>query len=281
MESNNDFILVKRGRRKCVRKSDPGNSDTLPKGLQKDKATDDFDVDSFKSTLANRKSRVGDFVDEILRNRTLSNYLERFKYLNIACYGLGKFSRCSTARCQLALLLVLIDKLNSKFDMKISFVKCFDPIFNNFEKCWISDNFLISKSEMANDRCLYTGKNDEDLLTLFYMPHSGRPMYNNVLYANWSAEQLSRICVFGNTFSTIIQQRLFHSKNNRSLKNLHATVENQLVEEIILPDFDAEENVFNDTAIHIFRKTNLTRFDFQKNTFEQPIYDSVTEIILD
>jgi hypothetical protein len=38
--------------------------------------------------------------------------------------------------------------------------------------------------------------------TLFYMPHCARDMYNNVLWANWSVDALSRVLILGNRFSS-------------------------------------------------------------------------------
>ena len=46
--------------------------------------------------------------------------------------------------------------------------------------------------------CKYTTKE----CTLFYMPHCGIAMYNNLLWANWDPSILSKIAIVGNRFSS-------------------------------------------------------------------------------
>lgn len=46
----------------------------------------------------------------------------------------------------------------------------------------------------------------EDGMTLFYMPHCGHVLYNNVLWANWGPG-VSRVCIVGNSFARIMRQR--------------------------------------------------------------------------
>lgn len=46
--------------------------------------------------------------------------------------------------------------------------------------------------------CKYTTKE----CTLFYMPHCGIAMYNNLLWANWDPATLSDMAVIGNRFSS-------------------------------------------------------------------------------
>lgn len=36
--------------------------------------------------------------------------------------------------------------------------------------------------------------------TVFYMPHCGTALYNNLLWSNWSADALSRVVIIGNSF---------------------------------------------------------------------------------
>lgn len=36
--------------------------------------------------------------------------------------------------------------------------------------------------------------------TVFYLPHCGTALYNNLLWSNWSAAALSRMVIVGNSF---------------------------------------------------------------------------------
>ncbi len=47
--------------------------------------------------------------------------------------------------------------------------------------------------------------------TLFFMPHCGRAMYNNLLWANWSPEKLAHTAIIGNSFSSYLE-RCVHSR---------------------------------------------------------------------
>lgn len=42
--------------------------------------------------------------------------------------------------------------------------------------------------------------------TLFYMPHCGRAMYNNLLWANWSPQDLSQLALIGNSFQSYMER---------------------------------------------------------------------------
>lgn len=36
--------------------------------------------------------------------------------------------------------------------------------------------------------------------TIFYMPHCGTALYNNLLWRNWSVDALSKVVIIGNSF---------------------------------------------------------------------------------
>ena len=39
--------------------------------------------------------------------------------------------------------------------------------------------------------------------TLFYMPHCGKALYNNLLWANWTPELLTNLLIIGNSFQHV------------------------------------------------------------------------------
>ena len=140
---------------------------------------------------------------------------------------------CSIAQQQLALLLLLLDELKPPQSCWV-----YDPVLTEQERAAIgksgcalfttNDVRLISapscnhscpckwlhakcngnihtihrttynKLYTALQMCKYTTKE----CTLFYMPHCGIAMYNNLLWANWDHSILSKIAIIGNRFSS-------------------------------------------------------------------------------
>ena len=47
--------------------------------------------------------------------------------------------------------------------------------------------------------------------TIFYKPHCGRALYNNLLWSNWSCNKLSNIILIGNSFNAM-QERFSKSE---------------------------------------------------------------------
>ena len=111
--------------------------------------------------------------------------------INIVCYGLGSPDDNLSSRYQLALLLLIIDDINA-FDstLTIGGVELYDPVFTPIDKHVLVE-VLKLKLAAINDRCmrrvsLPQVNSHRQPLNLFYMPHCGKALYNNLLYANWS-----------------------------------------------------------------------------------------------
>ncbi|XP_064612947.1 SRR1-like protein isoform X2 [Liolophura sinensis] len=132
---------------------------------------------------------------------------------DIICYGLGNFSTCVIARYQMALLLALRENLN----VDLQRCQLYDPRFTECEKDYLraSGVKLIAENEEGKRTCHET--------MLFYMPHCDKPLYNNLLYANWGLG-LRNIIIIGNSFSTTVQN-FFMFPDNLALKKgwIHST----------------------------------------------------------
>jgi hypothetical protein len=59
------------------------------------------------------------------------------------------------------------------------------------------------------------GKRSVQQRTLFFMPHCGRQLYSNVLWANWSPYQLEKILILGNSFA-LYEQNMIGYKPNKA-----------------------------------------------------------------
>ncbi|XP_033748338.1 SRR1-like protein isoform X2 [Pecten maximus] len=162
------------------------------------------------------------------------------------CYGLGNFSECVIARYQLCLLMALREHL------KINARECllYDPKFRDEEK-HILNNLgfhVIDKNEEGKRPCSL------DTRTLFYMPHCGKSLCNNLLWANWSRQHLSNMVVIGNSFTSIIDNtpsRLLE-KTGGYIQRLYP-----YCTEVPLPTTFKFTDIFNDTAIHSFPANKL------------------------
>ncbi|XP_060565004.1 SRR1-like protein isoform X2 [Ruditapes philippinarum] len=188
---------------------------------------------------------------------------------DLVCYGLGNFMDSYIARYQLALLLALREELQ----IVEGCCEIYDPQFVPEEGALLSElNFTVLQHNQEGKReCI------EDRITVFYMPHCGKALYNNVLWRNWG-QRLENIIVIGNSFTHMIENtpsRILESTANYVIKIQPYT------QETLLQVPSQYEDVFNDTSIHTFRSHDLQNVpeNFWQNCPE-PVYDpSDAEII--
>ncbi|XP_053558061.1 SRR1-like protein [Bombina bombina] len=159
--------------------------------------------------------------------------------LDIVCYGLGNFSSCVISLHQLALLLLLLERLQIP--------KCqsyiFDPLFTVLEISVLQKFGLTVVSENEE------GKYKVCRHTVFYMPHCGKALYNNLLWRNWLQNSLSNIIIIGNSFKGI-EERLLSRILQRDYVYIQMSL--QVVEEMAFPEYPEYNDIFNDTSIHWF-----------------------------
>lgn len=177
----------------------------------------------------------------------------------LVCYGLGSFSESYIARYQLVFLLLVIE------EMEIPLCNChiFDPQFTEEEKVILQEFGLniIVENEVGKRRC--------NRRTLFYMPHCGKALYNNLLWANWGTN-LDNMIIIGNSFTSMVERipkRIIEEFGYYILK-----IEPYMTEKE-LPVTEKYEDVFNDTVIHIFNDVNSkVSEDFWEDN-DEPMYD--------
>ena len=177
----------------------------------------------------------------------------------LVCYGLGSFSESYIARYQLVFLLLVIEEM----DIPVCNCHIFDPQFNDEEKVILQDLGLniIVENEVGKRRC--------NTKTLFYMPHCGKALYNNLLWANWGTN-LDNVVIIGNSFTSMVErtpQRLLEDTGHYILKIQPYMTEKEV------PVTEKFEDVFNDTVIHIFNDVNSkVSEDFWEDN-DEPLYD--------
>lgn len=163
----------------------------------------------------------------------------------IVCYGLGSPSSNRNSRAQTGLLLHLQQLCPA------ASVLLYDPVF-----CTDDENLFASygfKVERLNEEC---ARRTSGRRTLFYMPHCSWEMYNNLLWANWSAEELSNVIVIGNDvrdLNSFLPDSRFRSKYSY----LHAALRQGLAELWRIPALTAHNTEFVCSAVMWFPRARL------------------------
>lgn len=153
----------------------------------------------------------------------------------IVCYGLGKFCHCIIARYQLALLLLLKEKMNKN-------ILLFDPAFEDIEI------ELIGKLQLT----LF--KNDNAFRkisrpTLVVLPHCSSQLTNNLLWTNWR-NKLSNIVLLCNSFN-----KIWETTFSKELERMHYMYSIfPYIEELPINNCFSNSSVFNYLSFHVLPK---------------------------
>ncbi|XP_068228472.1 SRR1-like protein [Palaemon carinicauda] len=258
------FILVRKRRRAKAKVSKVAVGeqvllqisvgDCIEKILEsKEKLLNGCEFKGFEENLKKAESRLKTQVDD---NCIISS---------IVCYGLGLPSCSRIACCQTGLLIILRDHFKVK-------VEVYDPAFSDI------DVEILKKLGFTVIEKNEEGKRKLRSPTLFYMPHCGKGLYNNLLWTNWNYDCLSKCVIIGNSFSTIncnIPERILR----KYYQYIHLSTE--FFEEFPVKSLFNEENVFNDISIHVI-KANLKKSDLVLDfwSVESELeYESDTEFV--
>lgn len=185
----------------------------------------------------------------------------------IVAYGIGNFARSEIGSYQIALLLEIVEHYN--FGSKI---KVFDPKFKSWEIDWLTNrcgnNFFVPNE---NDMVRHKMKCGTPLFA--YMPHCGRPMYNNILWSNWTSENIKNLVILGNSFEGF-------SLSDRSNELLYLRRSKEICRDNLLPEFEPCYNAFNHCSVIDFDIKKACETDFWSKFDSPPVYvDHATEII--
>uniref|UniRef100_A0A8C6W1U8 SRR1-like domain-containing protein n=1 Tax=Nannospalax galili TaxID=1026970 RepID=A0A8C6W1U8_NANGA len=161
------------------------------------------------------------------------------------CYGLGNFASCATARIQLAFLLLLLEKCH----IPRSHCCVYDPLFSHVETTVLMALGVMVLKENEE------GKHSVGIQpTVFYMPHCGMALYNNLLWSNWSTAALSRTVIIGNSFRS--------EPEEQAMADLLLDLSVQILKglkELALPQTPQYMDTFNDMSVHWFPVSKLER----------------------
>ncbi|XP_075148705.1 SRR1-like protein isoform X2 [Haematobia irritans] len=182
----------------------------------------------------------------------------------LVCFGIGPFTRNYQALHQLAFILC------AQAFLKIEEAIFFDPVFSKSEK----EVLERLNCKIMKENC--EGKFDAKVYTLFYLPHCPNCLTNNLLWKNWSPQQLKHVILINNSFES-----LSCSKPDRILRLDANYIMDIMYDGVELPledDYDVQ-NVFNDLSVHVFPPSHMS----QKPEFwakkEEPKYTDTPDMI--
>ncbi|XP_017916554.1 PREDICTED: SRR1-like protein [Capra hircus] len=188
----------------------------------------------------------------------------RFKSV---CYGVGSFASCASARSQLAFLLLLLERCQ----IPRSHCWVYDPLFSRLEIAVLNALGLVVLGENEEGKRSVCGEP-----TIFYMPHCGTALYNNLLWRNWSVDALSKVVIVGNSFRGLedrLLTRILHKHYPYVAKILTG------LEELAFPQTPRYMDVFNDTSIHWFPVEKLMQLPMDTWVFrEEPDYQDCEDL---
>jgi len=206
------FTVVKKGgRRKTFKR-------TTVLAAQEDLQGElDLDKEALKVTEA---------VEELRKSKLFANLSAHLTKLassceELWCFGLGHIAGCVSARFQLALLLLISEvKLLRRLKLEV-----------------------ISENLECKLKC--------QVPTIIFLPHCPKQLTNNLLYANWSPEGLTKLSLISNSFSSTVERGI-KSDIERNAQLVSSLVEAEMVEEVVMSNIFRFEDVFNDMALHQF-----------------------------
>lgn len=127
---------------------------------------------------------------------------DKKNFISLICYGLGSFDESLSSRYQLALLLLILEEIDAFNHIHLQLTELYDPVFNEIDKHLLTKVFGFVVSS-GNDQCFRSVACSTPCvksMTLFYMPHCGKALFNNLLYSNWTTGKLESLVILGLMF---------------------------------------------------------------------------------
>ncbi|OAX35571.1 hypothetical protein K503DRAFT_868169 [Rhizopogon vinicolor AM-OR11-026] len=161
---------------------------------------------------------------------------------DVLCLGLGSPSMSREARAQLAFLI------RSCVVLDIGSVSIYDPVFTDADKEFFQGLGM---------RCLADtdAKHTVESPTILYMPHCDLELYESIIGANWSEDNLRRIIFIANRFSD------YTDNNSRSKLEVESPRLMRLVPQLEcypLPTLGTFSSAFNNLSVQYVGLASLS-----------------------
>lgn len=150
-------------------------------------------------------------------------------------------------------------------------VEVYDPIFGQSEKDILNILNINVPNQNAEGKIVITSSS----FTFFILPHCPKELFNNLLFSNWSTENLGNCLVYGNSL-----EKLKLNTPRRFLEPFHYLIHSEgITEEVEVPNSFTFTDIFNDLSIHYFpiRLLSCVESTFWDNP--KPVYLTESELI--
>ncbi|DAZ95833.1 TPA: hypothetical protein N0F65_008552 [Lagenidium giganteum] len=174
--------------------------------------------------------------------------------LRLVCYGLGSFCSSTNAVYQLAFAKAFMAECAARHGADaVVQGEIFDPVMTSDDRTLALNCALrvIDTNECGRRATA------EDENTVFFMPHCGQALYQNVLSANWGPA-LERIAIIGNSFEAYSDRLIDSTARANSLLVAMASKQHSRETQLALgvdkshADHALYEAAFNDLSVHVF-----------------------------
>eukprot|EP01083_Nonionella_stella_P187283 687758_1 len=183
--------------------------------------------------------------------------------VNIICYALGSFSHSLSSMKQISFLLSVIKQLRTKCDgFECGKIELFEPLLTLTETN-VLKTFGINVLLTDNMGRYAMNDTDDHCITLCFMPHSPRVLYNNLLATNWmNRDLLSKMYIVGNSFDQYYDL-LIADKKDRNWIDLSKKL--NILQELNLDEWiHADKTQHTDTLQRKRWSIMMNAFAFQK-----------------
>ncbi|KAJ4831167.1 hypothetical protein Tsubulata_025739 [Turnera subulata] len=174
--------------------------------------------------------------------------------MQMVIYGIGSIESYETPRFQLSVALLLKKRFSWIGDIEV-----FDPILSATESR-VLEAFGCSVLSINEQ-----GRRQAIKPTLFYMPHCEAQLYDNLLRANWKAELLNQIVLFGNSFQ--VYQHMSNFSNSLVVgRSRHIFAATKFTDEYVIDTVsDDYFAAFHDSSWHFFSPDLKTELQIVTN----------------
>ena len=161
--------------------------------------------------------------------------------VEVVVLGVGSILDSEVSRCQLSLALLLNDQYNC-----IEKIAIYDPVLSPMECSVLT---TLGCTPIVQDE---KGRRPADSPTLFYMPHCGASLYNNLVEVNSNPWYLSWVCILGNSFQKYQDSWSVFPKPKHQRPDCLLEVQKHVIEHAVDSASFPLLSAFNDMSWHLF-----------------------------